>query len=224
MINSNRLWIIGSVTMMIVMLLAGWFIGVQPFLVAAAADEVARLDIEAQNGAKQAEIARLTKNNENLDSVEKEYRTLQKSIPASTDPAAFIAGLDGLAASTGVQVAGITVSDPQAYTIPQSAVQVPVDPAVPSDGETAAPAPTGPVPLVVATSPLITPDNFVGIAVGVDLKGSYPAVLEFVKGLQSGARLVLVTGFSSTTEAATTDAGPLVTARVDGMIYVLKQQ
>ncbi|MBU1587318.1 MAG: hypothetical protein KKH51_05160 [Actinobacteria bacterium] len=220
MTSTNRLWVIGSVTVMIIAILAGWFLGAQPFIAAAAAHDTERAGIQAQNQAKLAEIASLTEENKNLSTIEAQYKDLQKSIPSSSNTAAFIQGLDGLAASTGVQVTGITVSDTVAYTVPASAVPAPT----PTDGATPDPAATA-VPsapaagYVPATSPLITPDNFVSIKVGVDMTGSYESVLTFVKGLQSGARLVLVTGFTSNTSVNATG----VTAHVDALIYVLKQ-
>jgi Tfp pilus assembly protein PilO len=220
-VNSNRIWVIGSVTVMIIVLLAGWFLGVEPNLAAAAASDTERVGIEGQNAAKQAEIAALTEQNKNLDDIEAQYKELQKSIPASSNTAAFITGLDGLAASAGVQVVGITVGTPKAYTVPASAAAAAAaaNAPAPDPSSTAVPAPPIAVGSVAATSPLITPDDFVGIDVGVDLVGSYQAVLSFVNGLQSGSRLVLVTGFTSTANADTAD----VTAHIDGMIYVIKQ-
>ncbi|MBX3099269.1 MAG: hypothetical protein KF761_06770 [Salinibacterium sp.] len=224
MTGNNRLWKIGSVTVMIITLVAGWFLGAQPFLDAAAKDDIERASIEAQNTAQQAEIARLVEENKNLDSITADYKTLQKSIPGSPSTASFIQGLDGLAASTGVQVTGITVSESQAYTVPlsaaaaQAAAQAAAE--TPTPESTEAPVATVATGYVAATDPLITPANFVGIRVGVDLKGSYQSVLTFVEGLQSGARLVLVTGFTSTTSA---DDPTVVSAHVDGLIYVLKQ-
>lgn len=222
MTSSNRIWIIGSVTVMIIVLVASWFLGAQPLLAAAATADTERAGLEAQNVAKQAEIARLTDENKELSSIEAEYTTLQKSIPASPNTAAFIQSLDGLAASTGVQVTSITVSDSRAYTVPASAAAAatPTDGSTPSPESTEAPTPTIPTGYIPSTSPLITPANFVGIEVGVELKGSYQAVLSFVKGLQSGTRLVLVTGFTSMTNA---EDGSQVSAHVDGLIYVIKQ-
>ena len=220
MTGNNRLWVIGSVTVMVITLVAGWFLGAQPFLDAAASDDLERASIEAQNTAQQAEIARLTEENKDLDSIDAEYKALQKSIPSSPSTASFIQGLDGLAASTGVQVTGITVSESQAYTVPASAAAAQAAAETPTSESTAAPVATVPTGYVAATDPLITPANFVGIKVGVELKGSYQAVLTFVEGLQSGARLVLVTGFTSTTSA---DDASNVSAHVDALIYVLKQ-
>jgi len=222
MTGNNRLWVIGSVTVMIIVLVAGWLLGAQPFLDAATKDDTERAVIEAQNVAQQAEIGRLAEENKDLAAIDSEYKGLQKSIPSSPNTAAFIQGLDGLAASTGVQVTGITVSESQAYTVPQSAeaAAVPTDTTTPSPASTETPAPTIAVGYVAATDPLITPANFVGIKVGVELKGSYQAVLTFVNGLQTGKRLVLVTGFTSTANA---DDQTSVSAHVDGLIFVIKQ-
>lgn len=222
MISSNRLWTIGAVTAMIILLVAGWFLGAQPFITAAAAADSERVGIEAQNTAQEGEIARLTAENKDISKIQAEYADLLTSIPSSSNSAAFIDGLNGLASSSGVQVTAITVSDSTAYTVPASAevVAPPTDGSTPAPESTEAPAPVVPTGGVAATSPLITPENFVGIKVGVDLKGGYPQVLSFVKGLQSGKRLVLVTGFTSTASA---DDPGVVTAHIDGMIYVIKQ-
>jgi Tfp pilus assembly protein PilO len=216
---SNRLWTIGAVTVMIIVLVAGWFLAAQPFLTAAAAADAERAGIEAQNTAQEAEIARLTEEDKDISTIQAKYKDLLASIPSSSNTAAFIDGLNGLAASSGLQVTGITVSESMSYTVPASAA-TPTDTATPDPASTAPPAPTVPTGSVAATSPLITPENFVGIKVGVDLKGGYQQVLSFVQGLQSGKRLVLVTGFTSTANA---DDPGVVTAHLDGLIYVIKQ-
>lgn len=220
MTGSNRLWVIGAVTVMLITLLAGWFIGAQPLLAAAAKSDSDRASLDAQNAAQQAQIAVLTEQNKDLPAIEADFKALQKSIPGSPNTAAFIDGLNGLAESTGVQVSSITVGETTAYTPPVA----PVAPEAPTDGSTPAPeataAPVEETGYTVASSPLITADNFVAIKVGVELKGSYDAVLSFVKGLQSGPRLVLVVGFTSTSDAV--DASQVV-AHVDGLLYVIKQ-
>lgn len=222
MTSSNRLWTIGAVTVMIIVLVAGWFLVAQPFVLAAAAADEERAGIEAQNTAQQAEIARLTEEDKDISTIQAQYKELLASIPSSSDTAAFIDGLNGLASSSGLQVTGITVSDSMSYTVPASAAAAatPTDTATPDPESTQAPAPAIPTGSVAATSPLITPENFVGIKVGVDLKGGYQQVLSFVQGLQSGKRLVLVTGFTSTSNA---DNPGVVSAHIDGLIYVLKQ-
>jgi len=223
MTATNRLWIIGLATITVVLLLAGWFIGVQPLLASAAAADTERANIESQNDAKAAAIAQLAIANENIGELEDEYSVLKKSIPGTKGSAAFISGLDGLAGQAGVRIEAITVGDAQPYTVPVSAVAVVApDPAETPEGdeaEVAAPVVTVPVGAVAVTNPLITPENFVGVAVTVNVVGSYDAVLGFVNGMQMGERLFLLTAFTSTTNADTPD----VTATVTGMIYVLKQ-
>jgi len=222
MTGTNRLWAIGAVTVMLITLVAGWFIGAQPMLAAAAKDDADRVSLEAQNVAQQAQIAVLTEQNKDLPAIEADFKALQKSIPGSPNTAAFIDGLNGLAVTTGVQVSSITVGETIAYT-PPAPVVVPdasTDGSTPAPEATAAPAPVVETGYTVSSSPLITAENFVAIKVGVELKGSYEAVLNFVKGLQSGSRLVLVTGFTSTTDAVD---GSQVVAHVDGLLYVIKQ-
>jgi len=217
MTATTRLWIFGTVTVTIALLLAGWFVGIQPLLAAAATADSDRATIEAQNDAKVITIAQLAKDNENLPALERSYTTLQKSIPTTPSTPDFITGLDTLAGATGVQVKTITVGAATAYTIPASAVP---KPETTSDDPDAAAPSTEPEPVgaTAVTSPLVTPENFFGIEVGVDVEGTYADVLAFVKGMQSGSRLFLLTSFTSTTNAE----GGGVTARVGGLIYVLK--
>lgn len=222
MSQNNRLWAIGSVTVMIALLLAAWFLGAQPALASAASAELERQNVQAQNDAQLLELARLAELREDQGEIEDTYEELRRAIPATADTSAFIDGLDVLAVSAGVTITGLTVGDPLAYTVPQSAVVVTPDP----DADPAAepvPAPTTPSGPVAVTSPLITPDNFVGVLIGVDVAGSYSAVLDFIDGLQSDTRLFLVTGITSDRDADAGDAN-VVAARVSGFIYVLDQR
>lgn len=226
MTQANRLWTIGAITVMVVLIIAGWFLGAQPFIDAASRADAERSAIETQNATSQIAIAQLAEANANLPALEREYATLQESIPSTSDTAPFINGLDGLAQSAGVQVTGFTVGDPIPYTVPASAAS-PVVSAEEGTTETTteeAPvvtAPVGPTAPAAVTSPLITPDNFIGIQVSITVLGPYSSVLGFIDGLQTTDRLFLVTGINSAKEA---DSGAenTVTATVTGMIYVIK--
>jgi len=217
MSQNNRLWAIGSVTVMIAVLLAAWFLGAQPALASAASAELERQNVQAQNDAQLLELARLAELREDQSEIEDTYEELRRAIPATADTSAFIDGLDVLAVRAGVTITGLTVGDPLAYTVPQSA-----DPAAEPAAEPV-PAPVTPSGPVAVTSPLITPDNFVGVLIGVDVAGSYSAVLDFIDGLQSDTRLFLVTGITSDRDADAGDAN-VVAARVSGFIYVLDQR
>jgi hypothetical protein len=227
MSQNNRLWAIGAVTLMLVTLVAGWFLGAQPLLAASATADAERFSVDAQNASSQAEIAQLAADNENLPELQREYATLKQSIPTSADTSPFLNDLDTLAASAGVVVNGFTVAEPQAYTIPLSAVAPVVDPAAEEGAETDEPvapvAPTTPVGYTPVTSPLITPENFVGIQFTIDVHGPYDNVLSFINGLQTGKRLFLVTGITSAKDVDSGDEN-IVTTKVTGQIYVIKAQ
>lgn len=225
--NQNmRLWVIGSITVIVAILAAGWFLGVQPALAAAAAAEAERETVQAQNDAALVTLAVLAKDRENQASLEKDYKTLLASIPQTAGTSAFIDGLDSLASKAGVQITGFTVGDPLAYTVPLSAAApAPTDAGAtpaPTDDTATATGTGAPVAPPVVTNPLITPDNFVGILIGIDVAGNYDSVLSFLDGLQTGKRLFLVTGIESQRDADAGDAN-VVSAHISGYIYVLKQ-
>lgn len=218
--NRNRLWVIGSVTVMAVLVLAGWFLGAQPLLASAATADLERSGIDSQNAAQQAALTQLAADNDKLPELEKTYKALLQSIPSTSSTSGFIKGLDGLAAASGVTLDGFTIGSTQAYTVPASGAVVVPDPSATPDPNAPVADPV-PVGAVAVTNSLITPANFVGITVGIDVTGQYEAALSFIKGLQSGERLFLVTAITTTTLA---DAGDnAVSAHIDGMIYVLKQ-
>lgn len=220
MIQSNRLWAVACITVMVLLILAGWFVGIQPALAAITTAESDRAAVEGQIATQQATIATLEAQQKKLPELTKKYDALLKSIPTTPGTSSFIDGLDALALQSGVLIKGFTVGEPLAYTVPLSAVPVPVA-TEPTTDPAAAPVPPA-VPEVTpaVTNPLITPDNFVGIVVTIDLAGTYESVLGFVNGLQSGDRLFLVTGITSAKNA---DAGAenVVAAHVTGYIYVL---
>ncbi len=217
MTQGNRIWTAATVGIMVVLVAAGWLIGIQPALSAAASADSQRTSVETQIASQQATISALEAEQRKLPSLKKAYALLQKSVPGEADASGFIKNLDALAVAAGVQILGFTVSEPVAYTVPVSAGAA----AAPADGTTTDPsaapvAPVGPVPAPVITNPLITSDNFVIIEMGIDVGGTYEAVLSFVKGLQTGERLFLVNGFASTAQG-----DGAVRAHISGVIYVV---
>jgi Tfp pilus assembly protein PilO len=210
------LWAVATVTIMIILVVAGWFLGIQPALAAVSQAEGERATVQAQIIAQEATIASLEKEQKNLPKLKKAYDELATSIPGDADTSDFIDGLDALAVAAAVQIVGFTVAEPAPYAVPSSAIPD----AAPDPSADAAPAPrptdTGPAPAPIFTSPLITADNFVVIQIGVDVVGTYDAFLSFVNGLQSGDRLFLVTGLTSDAVGDGT-----VNAHVNGYIYVL---
>ena len=224
--DRNRLWIIGTVATMIVVVVLGFFLGIQPQLSAANAASQSLTSVQEQNAASQNLLVSLKSDFEGIGKLTDKNVALRKSVPSSAQLSTFVTELDALSGENGVALTAITVSDAQAYTPPIIAAPAPaVTPSpAPSASASAAPVPVAPVapaaPAVV-TNPKITPVNFIAIPIDLKISGPFANVLDFVKGLQTGDRLFLVTDLST---APSTEKGAqpsAVDARVKGLIYVL---
>jgi Tfp pilus assembly protein PilO len=216
-----------TVLVMIVLVAAGWFLVAQPQLAAASTANDQAAQAQTQIASTQATLASLKSEQKNLSTLKEQAKGLQLSIPANVDSSAYIRGLDGLAAAAGVTITTITVADPQAYVPP--VVATPVTPATtataspsPSASASAAATPMAPVDTgwTPTTDALITSSNFVAIPVTITVDGQWDGALAFIKGLQSGSRLFLVTGFTTKQGDEASSSGG-VTANISGFIYAL---
>jgi len=237
--QSHRLISGATILLMIVLVVAGWFLVAQPQLAAAATANTALTGVQTEIARTQATIAQLRSQQKDLPKLEKELAALRTSIPATAAASSYIQGLNALAASAGVTLTSISVSDGVAYTAPVP----PQAGATPSKGggaptPTASPTPAAPVKptgWVPKSDPRITGSNFVAIPVSIATVGDWNATLSFFHELQSGKRLFLVAGFttdtaaapvtpsptSKTTKTAPAATVPQVTSKITGFIYVL---
>ncbi|SEA55344.1 hypothetical protein [Leifsonia sp. 21MFCrub1.1] len=220
--NSNRLWIIGSVLITVVVLVLGWIVGVQPQLAAAATATVQRIDVEQTNARYEAVLAKLKSEHDRLPELTARLAALAASVPSGTESSTFVTELNGVAAGTGVTIRSLTFSDAVSYKPPVA----PAEPTPTASGSTATPAPTpspsaSPAAPAPVTSPLITSTNFFATPVQVGVRGSLSQVLDFLAGAQKGERLFLVTALSS---SPSTDEGVpegTVDATIGGYIYAV---
>ena len=241
--DKNRLWVVGSVLVMAAILALGFVLGIQPQLAAASAANLDRATVEATNAEQSAVLAQLKEDFAGLEAVRAELAPLALSVPSGTEMPAFVTQLSELAAQSEVTLTAITVADALAY----APVVAPVvaDPAaeVPAEGEDTAsepvPAEAAAAPIATAgvppvTDPRITASSFASLAVQITIKGDYNRVLVFVNGLQTGTRLVLVSGLSTVEADPSAGAPPadpdaaapaavagLVDATISGLVYVL---
>lgn len=238
--DKNRIWLLGSVVVMVAVVALGFLLGIQPQLKAIAAARADSAAVEAVNVAQTATLDKLKLDFAGIDDVRDELEPLADSVPTGTEIPAFVNQLSELAAQSQVTVTAITVSDAVAYA-PVAAPAPAAEPApVAEEGETAeeipvevAPAATAGLPPVV--DPLITAENFASLAVQISIQGGYGRVLDFVEGLQSGERLFLVSGISTVAvdagasapsdgedeDAAPALASGAVDATISGLVYVL---
>ena len=225
--DKNRLWMIGSVLVMVLVLVLGVVVGIMPQLAAKATADTERASVETSNAGQSQVLAQLKKDFEGIEALKDELAPLSASVPSGTEMPAFVNQLDALAIETQVTLTGITVAD----AVPYAPVAAPVEAEVVAEsGSTPTPTPSpseaaiepgAGVPPV--TNSQITGDNFASLAVTVSVKGSYGNALRFVNGLQTGKRLFLVSGLTTTLETADEGAASTgdVTATVVGLVYVL---
>jgi Tfp pilus assembly protein PilO len=226
--DRNRLWTIGAGLAMVVVLVMGWFLGIQPQLSSAttAGDNLATT--QTQNAASSASIAKLKTDFEGITKLTQDVATLRESVPSSAQISAFVTELDSLAGQHQVEVKSIGISDAKAYTPPAVIAAAPAAGTSPSPSPSPIPtatnvpvsAPAAPTAPVLVTNSKITAANFIAIPVQLSIKGPYSNVLEFVRGLQTGPRLFLVTTMSTKPPGDKASAGS-VDASVGGLVYVL---
>ncbi|MBF4626696.1 hypothetical protein [Curtobacterium flaccumfaciens] len=227
----NRLNMLLAVVAMVVVALAGFFLGVQPHLAQAASDRTDQVSVDATNRTTAAELARLKDRAKSLPAMKAELAELTTSVPSSANMSSFYGAVDSVAARAGVKVSAITTSDAVAYTAPvaastaagaedssASATGEATDEATPEPTAASTGAATGPV-----TDPAISAANFSAIPVSVSVDGSFDQALSFVGGMQDGARLFLVTTVSSSISQDSTDpaAAAATTWTFGGYVYVL---
>lgn len=226
--DKNRLWMIGSVLIMVIVLAVGVLLGIQPQLAAKATADEQREAVTAANASQSTILAQLEKDFEGLGGLRADLKPLRDSVPTTAEITAFVKQLGTLAERSQVVLTGFTVSDAVPYApveVVAGADEVDAS-AEPNETETtpaegAVVAPLAGVPPV--TSAQITAGNFVSLSVTVTVNGSYGSALEFVNGLQTGERLVLVSGITTaegTNEEGESGSGN-VTAQVTGLVYVL---
>ncbi|QCB95802.1 hypothetical protein E5206_01725 [Arthrobacter sp. PAMC25564] len=205
--DKNRIFLIGAVLAMAVIVLFGFLVGVQPQLAAAAAAQENAAAARAKNAASANVLAALKRDYATLDVLKQQRDALRQAIPAGTDMSSFIAEIHSLEVAHGVTLSAFTVTDGQAY--------LPAKTATPAAATATTPA-TTPAP---ASSAGVNSKNFTLMPIQLTVTGQYAKVLNFVYGLQTGTRLMLVTTFSS----SATGAGPSsdVSASIGGFAYVL---
>lgn len=237
--KNTNIWLIGAVVLTVAIVVGGWFVGVQPQLGATASAELQRAQVLVENARHQAELDKLKADYGQLSALKADLAELRESVPAGADLPAFVDQLNALYDSSGVSFVGYTTAAALPYAPQQGSGQQPAagsssgsSPApsstpTPSAGATpsgagaapataasGAPAPGAP-PVVNA---LVTGKNFVATPLTVNVQGPYANILTFVKGVQTGKRLFLVTNLQITKSTDTATPGSF-DATVTGLIY-----
>ncbi|GAB3135335.1 hypothetical protein [Marisediminicola antarctica] len=229
--NNNRVWIIGSLLLSVVILVGGWFIGVAPMLAIAAKAHSDRATVEQQNVQNEQTLADLQARYVELPAISAEFAAIRRSVPEGPEMANFLQTITSAQNASGSFVTDVSVADPVPYA---PVVPEPIEAPVSEEGAVATaegngevdaaaadPAAAAPVVPVLSTSSIpnadsVTALNFTLIPVTVTADGTFDQVVAFTGQLQGSERLFLVTGVNISTDEST----GVVTGVVTGYIYV----
>lgn len=180
--KGNRLWLLGTVAVIAIVVVLGWVVGISPKLAEGSAAIAEQQTVDSQNLMQAATLAELEKKAEDIDDLRANVETLRKFIPATQSAEAFLAFVQRAADAAVVQITNITVAEPTVYgeaPIAEGAV------APPTTDENAAPIPG-------ATAP----DGVLTIAVSIEVSGAAPNVIVFSRIVQVGDRLFVAPKFT----------------------------
>lgn len=242
----DRLWSLGAGLVAIAVVAGAWFGTVSPSLDDAATADSDRSNVEMQNSIHETRLAGLEEAASRMGEFAAARDELTEGIPADVEYAAFLREVQRLAAETGVVLQAVTTGEAMLYVSPvEEAPEPEAEPEAESDAATEAEtestdgaeqttdaaadsaaatqvtAADGELPAPVPYSdPLISPDNFAAIPVSVSAEGEADALFEFLRRLQTGARLISV---STVSVVDATESEP---ARLDtsGYLYALHGQ
>ncbi|WP_420369021.1 type 4a pilus biogenesis protein PilO [Curtobacterium sp. L1-20] len=225
--SRTRLSLLLAVFAMAVVAVGGFFLAVQPQLAQAAAARAQTQTVSQTNDSSRAELGRLREQAAKLPAMKRELTALSTSVPDTASIPPFIDELNALAAAAGMKVSSFTASDATAYA-PAAAAEAPSSNATgaasaqPSATPSASAVPAAPTAPSAVTNAAITGQNLSVIPVTVAVDGTFDQALSFVKGVQNGQRLFLVTTISSAQKSGDDGAvSGTSTWTFGGSVYVL---
>ncbi|MET0715245.1 MAG: hypothetical protein ABWY57_10055, partial [Mycetocola sp.] len=193
----TKVWIAAIALVAVVIVLLGWFTGIQPKLAEARKADNERASVATINDAHERTVLELRELDDRLPALEKELEALRVALP--TDPAVstLLGQLNELALENSVGIESITAGTPLELT---PAASVPGEVPAPADASADAPVPDEPATDEPATdapaevepvAPVRT--DIVSIPVTVVVSGETDALAAFLRSVQYGPRLFLVT-------------------------------
>ncbi|MBH0109745.1 hypothetical protein I6E81_06160 [Salinibacterium sp. NG22] len=213
----TRLWTLIGVLAVVIILAAGYAVGVGPAYSAAGESDRQLVDVDTQNQVKAAELARLKALDEDSASLFAELEDLQRAIPAVHNTSVFTAQIESLASKADVTLLKISYTSAEDALAPESDVV----PAPPVEGEESE-ADAGAATEAEAGSPENTQSvssvpGLVAVAVSFELEGDPVALHSFLESAQTGLRTLTL---SSVIFDLSSDAG-VFEMKVAGYVYVL---
>ena len=217
-------WIGATVFGSLVIVVASWFLAINPTLSAASDVRAQTAQVRSQNDALTAEVAKLKSDFAKLGDYKAQLAAIQVQIPSTAQLSDYLRQLDAIAAAHSVTVTAITPGTPTA--VKAAAQPAPAAAATPAPSATA--SGTGTTSSGTATASGV-PAGFTSIPMSVTVIGGYDNTLAFLSDLQTATpRLFLVSGFSATgqQDAAASGGKPKTSLGdqelvITGFLYVL---
>lgn len=195
--STTRIWIFGMVAAMLVIVIAGWTLGISPILTQVTAANSQTATIQTSNTATQTQLASLRVQFAGIDKLRSKLAALRLSVPEAQAASDFITEVTDLAATEGVTVKSVSIANATLYVSPDAAAAVAPAAGTSTATPTATPAPTTPAP---ATMPTPT-GGLVLVPIVVSVSGSFDADKAFVGALQEGSRLIVMSTLGMSTDS-----------------------
>lgn len=197
--RGNRLWVLGTVAVIAIIVVIGWLLGISPRLAEADAAAREQQSVDTINAAQAAEIATLKEQQADLDDLRDDLDELRSAIPDAVLADDFIDQVAAAAATSGVSVTRIQFESPG----PWGAAAAPEGAPTPTS-EPGADSP--PVPTAA--------DGVYTVAVTLEVVGFSVQVGHFSQLLQEGDRLFLLPSLSYEVEK--------LTGTLNGYLFVIR--
>ena len=211
----NSRWTAATVLVCVLILVAAWFLLVDPRRADAADLREQRAQAAQQNDALQLQIAQLKAQFADLPARQAELAAIRTQLPSKADLPALIRNLDELAKKAGVTLTSIT---------PQPATPVAVSAAA-AAGASAGGASAGGTSAGGAASgarAAATGSSLFAVPTTIAVSGDYFASAQFLRLVQTEMpRAFLVTNLTVERSTQTPDSDGAVNLTVAGQIYVL---
>ena len=179
--KGNRLWLLGTIAAVAVIVVLGWFLGVSPKLAGAEQATAEQLTVDQGNTIQQAEIDDLRQKDEDIDELRGAVEVLRKGIPESVLAEDFIDEIAADAIASGVTLKRITLSEPAPWGVELDSAEG--SSSAEDEGSAAPPA-------------AVAADGVLTVSVTVEVTGPPEAVIAFSRLAQLADRLYLVDNFS----------------------------
>jgi len=184
----TRLWTVIGVLAVVIILAAGYAVGVGPAYTAAAESDRQLADVELQNQVKQTELDRLKALSADSTELFAELEELQLAIPATHNTSVFASQVASIAANSSVTLLNLSYISADLALAPQEETA----PVTPVDGEEAEADAEAPADVEAGsegnTQSVSSVPGLVALAVNIEVEGDYAAVHVFLERVQKAIR------------------------------------